>query len=186
VEREATRPDVFVTGLADIEGEWAAIVFWHSLEHLPNPAEEIERAARLLVSEGVLVIALPNAASLQARLFGDRWLALDLPRHLVHLPAGVLTERLQALQLDVERISFWRGGQVVFGWLHGMVGSLPGRPDLYDAIRRPQARSRPSSTSARILALTAAVFLAPLAATAAAAEVASRRGGTVYVEARRA
>ena len=34
---------------------------------------------------GVLVVAVPNATSLQARLFGDRWLALDLPRHLVHI-----------------------------------------------------------------------------------------------------
>ena len=37
---------------------------------------------------GVLVVAVPNADSLQARIFGERWLALDLPRHLVHLPAA--------------------------------------------------------------------------------------------------
>ena len=42
-------------------------------------------------------------------------------------------------------MSHWRGGQALFGWLHGLVGSLPGRPDLYDAIRRPEARSRPLS-----------------------------------------
>jgi len=28
----------------------------------------------------------------------------------------------------------------VFGWVHGLVGKLPGHPDLYDAIRRSEAR----------------------------------------------
>lgn len=185
LEREATRQDVRAAAMSDVDGEWAAIVFWHSLEHLPNPGEDVERAAGLLTPEGVLVIAVPNAASLQAQLFGDRWFALDLPRHLVHLPAVALTGRLRSLGLNVERVSYWRGGQVVFGWLHGFVGALPGRPDLYDAIRRPDARRRAISAPARILVLTAAALLAPIAAIAAAGEVAARRGGTVYVECRR-
>jgi Methyltransferase domain len=185
LEREATRSNMRAGGLAEIGGEWAAIVFWHSLEHLPDAGEELERAVALLLSDGVLVIAVPNADSLQARLFGDRWLALDLPRHLVHLPARALVQRLRALGLEVERISFWRGGQVMFGWLHGIVGLLPGHPDLYDSIRRPEARSRPGSAAARIPVLAAAALFAPLAAIAAAAEVAARRGGTVYVECRR-
>jgi SAM-dependent methyltransferase len=186
LERESRRSDVRAARLADVDGEWAAIVFWHSLEHLPNPGEEVERAASLLAPEGVLVIAVPNAASLQALLFGDRWLALDLPRHLVHLPAVALIERLRSLGLNVERVSYWRGGQVVFGWLHGLVGALPGRPELYDAIRHPDARRRPISAPTRTLVLAAATALAPLAAAAAVAEVLARRGGTVYLEARRA
>jgi hypothetical protein len=128
---------------------------------------------------------VPNTASLQARVFGDRWFHLDLPRHLVHLPAAALTARLRSLGLAVTRVSHWRGGQVLFGWLHGLVGALPGRLDLYDAIRRPEARSRPMPGHRRALALAAAVALSPLAALASALEVALRRGGTVYVEARR-
>ena len=186
LEREAKRPDMRAAGLSEIDGSWAAIVFWHSLEHLPNPGEEIERAASLLASRGVLVIAVPNAESLQARLFGDRWLALDLPRHLVHVPSRALIERLQALSLNVERVSYWRGGQVVFGWLHGLVGKLPGQPDLYDAIRRPEARRQRQSAWPRTVTLAAGTLLAPVAIVAAAFEVAVGRGGTVYVEARRA
>ena len=65
----------------------AAIVFWHSLEHLRDAGAALDHAASLLDPDGVVVIAMPNPASLQARAFGDRWLALDLPRHLVHVPA---------------------------------------------------------------------------------------------------
>ena len=82
-------------------------------------------------------------------------------------------------------MSHWRGGQALFGWLHGLVGTLPGRPDLYDAIRRPEARSRPMSARRGRSRSRAGALLFPVAALATAAEVAVRRGGTVYVEARR-
>ena len=78
-----------------------------------------------------------------------------------------------------------RGGQVVFGWLHGLVGSLPGGPDLYDAIRRPEARRRPLAPRARLATLAAAAALTPAALALTLIEVGLRRGGTVYVEARR-
>jgi hypothetical protein len=129
---------------------------------------------------------MPNRASIQARLFGERWFALDLPRHLVHVPAGALLERLRASGMEPSRVSYLRGGQVVFGWLHGMVGALPSHPDLYDAIRRPEARRRPLSSGGRLLALTVAALALPLAAALAGVEALLRRGGTVYVEAHRA
>jgi SAM-dependent methyltransferase len=171
--------------VADLPGDWAAIVFWHALEHLPAPAAELAAAAERLAPGGVLVIAVPNPDSLQAHVFGADWLALDLPRHLVHLPRDVLLGRLTELGLAVERVSGWRGGQVGFGMLHGLVRCLPGRPDLYDALRRPGARLQEQRRSERRRALAAGVLLAPLAGVAAAAEIAMHRGGTTYVEARR-
>lgn len=190
--REASGLDRFVSGpqvrrgdLAEEEaGARAAVVFWHSLEHLPRPAAELEGAVRLLAAGGVLVIAVPNSESLQARAFGDRWLALDPPRHLVHLTSRALLARLRELGLGVERVSYLRGGQVTFGWLHGLVGLLPGNPNLYDAIRRPEARSAPVSVPRRTAIVLVAVLLLPLALLATAFEVCLKRGGTVYVEAR--
>lgn len=165
---------------------WAAIVFWHSLEHLREPGNAIEQAARLLRDKGVLIVALPNAASLQARVFGDHWFALDLPRHLVHVRSDALLHKVRQSGLSVERVSYSRGGQVVFGWSYGIVRALPGRPDLYDAIRRPDARSAPMSAGRRCIAIVTAVLALPLAATTALLEILLRRGGTIYVEARRA
>jgi SAM-dependent methyltransferase len=165
------------------ESDWAAIVFWHSLEHLPEPGRALARAAAILRPGGVVVVAVPNSDSLQARLFGDRWFALDFPRHLVHLSADTLLRRLHELGLRRTRVSHLRGGQVVFGWVHGFVDLLPGRPNLYDAIRRPEARSAPLSGGRRAYALIAATALLPLAVAAALLEAALGRGGSVYVEA---
>jgi SAM-dependent methyltransferase len=186
LERHASRPGIEAKELDAVDGEWAAVVFWHSLEHLRGAGVALGRAAGLLAPGGVLVVALPNAASLQASAFGDRWLALDLPRHLVHVPARALVARLEALGLRVERVSHFRGGQIVFGWLDGLVGSLPSDLRLYDAIRRAPARSARLSAGGRAAALAAGAVLMPAAVLCAAVEVALRRGGAVYAEARRA
>ena len=185
LERNSRHKDVRDDPLERVEGDWAAVVFWHSLEHLPDPGGAIRETARLLRPGGIAVIAVPNADSLQARLFGDRWLHLDPPLHLVHLSEAALRSRLGACGFRVERVSHVRAGQIVIGWLDGLVGILPGHPSLYQALRRPQARSGNLSAGRRAAALAAGLLLLPLAAAAAALEVALRRSGTVYVEARR-
>lgn len=185
IERRSSHPHVREVELDEVEGSWAAIVFWHSLEHLPHAGAALEQAGSILAPGGVLVVAVPNAASMQASLFGERWFALDLPRHLVHIPSQALQDHLRDLNLDVERVSYMRGGQVTFGWLHGFVGWLPGHPNLYDAIRRPEAREKPMSARRRVIVLLTAALLLPLALICSAIEVVLRRGGTVCVEARR-
>lgn len=185
LERDSRRVDVRAAELSEIEGSWAAVVLWHSLEHLREAGAALDRAIALLAPRGILVVAMPNAESVQARAFGDRWFALDPPRHLVHVPAAALLRRLRDRGLRVERVSHLRGGQAVFGWLHGLVGSLPGHLDLYDAIRRPDARLRRLSAGGRAAALALAALLLPVAIVAALLEAAARRGGSVYVEARR-
>jgi SAM-dependent methyltransferase len=185
IERRSQRSDVIEKDIREVEGSYAAVIFWHSLEHLAEPGAALDHAASLLAPGGVLVVAVPNQGSIQARLFGERWFALDPPRHLVHIPAGALVSRLYSLGLVVERESHLRGGQVLFGWLHGVVGALPGAPNLYDAIRRPAARQRGMSPARRVATLAAAVAAAPLGIAGTALELLRRRGGTVYIEARR-
>ena len=185
LERYAARPDVVDTPLEDLEGEFAAVVFWHSLEHLPRPAEALGHAAGLLAPGGLLVVAIPNSDSLQARAFGDRWLALDLPRHLVHVPAAALRRRLVEEGLRVERVSHLRGGQVAV-----RLAARPGGPAAgaarslrrHPAPGRPPAPARPPAPGGDSGGRGAAP---PAAAAASAAEALLRRGGTVYVEARR-
>ena len=88
LERDPRHPDIVDRSIHEVEGEWAAVVFWHSLEHLPRPRRRDPRglapadAGRRGRGRGART---PD--SLQAKAFGDEWLHLDLPRHLVHLSA---------------------------------------------------------------------------------------------------
>jgi 2-polyprenyl-3-methyl-5-hydroxy-6-metoxy-1,4-benzoquinol methylase len=65
--------------------QYEVISFWHSLEHLPDPHHALKIAQQLLKPGGILIVAAPNMASVQASLSGKNWLHLDLPRHLTHL-----------------------------------------------------------------------------------------------------
>jgi len=179
------QPHIRRAEVEEMDGSWSAVIFWHSLEHLRSPARALRHAAGLLAPGGTLIVAVPNATSWQARAFGDRWLALDVPRHLVHLSPAALLATIESLGLRVERVSYLRGGQVVFGWVHGLVGKLPGHPDLYDAIRRSEARQAAQSPAFRLYAFAAAAAALPLAVAATAVEVTARSGGTIYIEARR-
>ena len=184
IDPNPAHADVHDERIEELAGDWAAIVFWHSLEHMRRAGDALDRAIGLLAPHGVLVVAIPNRSSLQAAAFGDSWFAIDYPRHLVHVPAATLLARLRERGLSIERVSHIRGGQAVFGWLYGLIGRLPGQPDLYDAIRKPEARRAAMSSIARVGVLVAAVALLPLAVACVAVEVALRRGGSVYVEAR--
>lgn len=185
LERGAVAADMSEEPIEAIEGKWAAVIFWHSLEHLPRPGDAIGEAARLLVPGGVIAVAVPDDSSLQARVFGERWLHLDLPRHLCHLNRATLRVGLEQRGFELTRSSSTRGGQIVIGWLDGLVGALPGAPSLYQALRRPGARSAPLPAPQRVIAILLGVILLPVAAVCSLVEVLARRSGTVYVEARR-
>jgi 2-polyprenyl-3-methyl-5-hydroxy-6-metoxy-1,4-benzoquinol methylase len=71
-----------------------AVVMWHVIEHLPDPAAALAAAAAVLEPGGVLAVSTPNPGSLQFRLLKARWLHLDAPRHLLLMPLEAVTRRL--------------------------------------------------------------------------------------------
>jgi 2-polyprenyl-3-methyl-5-hydroxy-6-metoxy-1,4-benzoquinol methylase len=71
------------------------VTFWHVFEHLPAPHQALDRASRVLTTGGTLVIAVPNIAGAQARIFKARWFHLDVPRHLIHYSIESLSALLR-------------------------------------------------------------------------------------------
>ena len=60
------------------------ITMWHVLEHVPNLSAYIEKLKKLLVSDGYLIVAVPNFKSYDAKHYKEFWAAYDVPRHLWH------------------------------------------------------------------------------------------------------
>ena len=65
-------------------GSFDVITMWHVLEHVPHLNERIEDLKRLLKPGGMIVVAVPNCSSLDAKIYGAYWAAYDVPRHLYH------------------------------------------------------------------------------------------------------
>jgi SAM-dependent methyltransferase len=67
------------------------ITFFHSLEHLKDPASALRKARNLLTSNGFLVVQVPRFNSFYAKIFRDKWFHLDVPRHLFHFSDNTLS-----------------------------------------------------------------------------------------------
>jgi SAM-dependent methyltransferase len=86
-------------------GAYAAVTFWHSLEHMEDQREAIRAAARVLAPGGRLIVAVPDFGSVEARLFGPRWALFDVPRHVVFFTRRTLVRLVEDAGLAVERVA---------------------------------------------------------------------------------
>jgi 2-polyprenyl-3-methyl-5-hydroxy-6-metoxy-1,4-benzoquinol methylase len=64
--------------------QFDCISMWHVLEHVPNLTDYILELKKKLKPKGVLIIAVPNHKSYDAKYYGKFWAAFDVPRHLWH------------------------------------------------------------------------------------------------------
>jgi 2-polyprenyl-3-methyl-5-hydroxy-6-metoxy-1,4-benzoquinol methylase len=60
------------------------VTMFHVLEHVTDPRLCLRYAGELLQPGGILIIQVPNISSIQARLFGNSWYGLDVPRHVIN------------------------------------------------------------------------------------------------------
>jgi 2-polyprenyl-3-methyl-5-hydroxy-6-metoxy-1,4-benzoquinol methylase len=66
------------------EGSLDVITMWHVLEHTFDPVKQMKLNFKLLKTDGLLVLALPNYGSWDAHHYKQYWAAYDVPRHLFH------------------------------------------------------------------------------------------------------
>jgi SAM-dependent methyltransferase len=158
-----------------------AVTCWHVLEHLEEPGAALERIAGWLRPSGVLLLGVPNLASLQARIAAGRWLHLDVPRHRHHFtPTGVewllgthgfTVTRSHQLLIEHNPFGMWQS------WLDRF-SSTPAY--AYNLVKRNVA---PNPRDVAIMATLG--VLAPLAAALEFGAGLAHRGGTMAVVARR-
>ena len=85
----------------------ACITMFHVLEHLYDPGSYIEAAHSLLKPDGRLIIQVPNAASWQFLVFGERWNGVDVPRHLINFRRSDLDALLDSCGFEVLRHKYF-------------------------------------------------------------------------------
>jgi SAM-dependent methyltransferase len=76
------------------------VTMFHVLEHLPDPRMALSFVKGLLKPGGMLILQVPNVSSLQARLFGNRWYGLDVPRHVINYTPEALEHLLREEGFD--------------------------------------------------------------------------------------
>jgi 2-polyprenyl-3-methyl-5-hydroxy-6-metoxy-1,4-benzoquinol methylase len=84
-----------IDNIPDTSGQFDVITLWHVLEHFHTPGMVLQQLHKLLRRNGILIVAVPNYDSLDAKWFQSFWAAYDVPRHLYHFNNQSLTEVLQ-------------------------------------------------------------------------------------------
>jgi 2-polyprenyl-3-methyl-5-hydroxy-6-metoxy-1,4-benzoquinol methylase len=164
-----------------------AVVLWHTLEHLDDPEAALRQVAAWLQPHGTVVIAVPNAAGLQARIGGDRWFHQDVPRHRTQFTPLGLHRLLERVGFRIEEVSHVLVEQSLLGMWLTLLNRVTSEPDV---VFRLVKRSLPHGSRAAamrdvVVATVLGLPLIPIAITLELAAAARGRGGTFVVRASR-
>ena len=77
------------------------ITMFHSLEHIHNIQETLDKLYNLLNKDGVLIISIPNHDAYERRFFKSKWVAYDAPRHLYHFNYKTIKSFLNKNRFDI-------------------------------------------------------------------------------------
>ena len=95
----------FVENLEALQSNfYDAITMWHVLEHVPDIEKQIIELKRLLKPNGVILIAVPNFNSFDAKYYKDFWAAYDVPRHLWHFSKTSVKILFERKKLQLQKI----------------------------------------------------------------------------------
>jgi SAM-dependent methyltransferase len=154
---------VFTTGdEAAAAGSPAAKVdvlfVWHVFEHIEAPADFIEKYRRWLAPSGIMVISVPNQASMQTRLFGYFSAFPDYGRHVWYHTAGYLrwfAQNAPTLEATIMRDRNYE--YEVFSWVDSFASTITRRQNfIHRALKK-----REGGPMVRLAAALMAMCLLP-------------------------
>jgi SAM-dependent methyltransferase len=157
------------------------VTVWHVLEHTNDPRAALSRIHGWLRPGGYLLIGVPNLSSVQARIGGERWYHLDVPRHRVHFTPVGISALLAACRFEALKTHHVLAEHNPFGMWQSVASLATAQPSyLYNLLKH--------NAPLRSWDLPITAFALPLAPIAALAELIAGmagRGGTIAVIARR-
>jgi len=159
------------------------ITLWHVLEHVSTPLEMLDQLWSYLCPDGWLLVAVPNFASIQARLGRQKWGHLDIPRHRVHYTPETLRLTLKRSGYDLVYVDHFSLEFNVIGMYQTVLNVLGSEPNLiYKLIKRNFSLQSMGYTKfffSLFVFLLASPFVLPLSFFLSLYESLIGRGGTI-------
>ncbi len=120
-----------------VHGSWDLVTFHHSLEHVPDPREQLISASKLLSEHGRIIVRIPTITSNAWVKYRAAWFQLDPPRHLF-IPsrkglsvladkAGLVVERSYD---DSSSAQYWMSDLMIQGKAMTLGDMSPGKFQL--------------------------------------------------------
>jgi len=120
-----------------------AISLWDTLEHIHNPEQVLEECHRILKTDGILAVNVPNFGSIYARIFRDKWLMFTAPIHYYHYTPSTLELLLSKCGFRIIKLEYPIGQAGIAESLVNYIQSTGHKPSII--------RGRPFDVFLRLL-----------------------------------
>ena len=95
----------FVENLSELESNsFDVITMWHVLEHVPDLEKQIQELKRLVKPTGIIIVAVPNFKSFDAKHYDKYWAAYDVPIHLWHFSKTAIQKLFARQNLELIKV----------------------------------------------------------------------------------
>jgi SAM-dependent methyltransferase len=113
------------------------------LEHLKEPGEVLTECYKLLKTNGLLVVLVPDIRSFEFKLGKKNWFHLDLPFHLFHFSEKGLIQLLEKKGFKIKRVKRFHLEYSPFGWLQTLLNLSKIKFNLfYDLLKSGNLRGK--------------------------------------------
>ena len=123
------------------------ITMWHVLEHVYDLKKDVEKMTKILKEDGVMIVAVPNRNSYDAKKYKEFWAAYDLPIHLYHFVPNDIRKLFGQFNMEVKEVlpmkfdsyyvsmlsEKYKGGNIISAFLTGLKSNLKANSETYSS-----------------------------------------------------
>ncbi len=84
--------------------KYNVITLWHVLEHIPELNKTFKKIKSHLDKKGIIIVAVPNYNSYDAKYFKEKWIGYDVPRHLYHFDQSTMKMLAKNMGMKITKI----------------------------------------------------------------------------------
>lgn len=158
------------------DGFFDIVTLYNVLEHLHDPREALKEINRITKPGGYLVVQVPNTGSLQFKIFGKRWAAIEPPRDLFYFRTGLVRMMLSEEGFGVVSVD----GS--FHWFHPPTFTITAFPGLDPQLAWKKQHQGSGAMVSKLLWAAMTLTVSPVFA---AVENALKRPAVITVYARK-
>ena len=106
IARQKSGLDIITnTDLSSLKSDFFDVItLWHVFEHIYDLKKTSIELKRILNQKGILLIAVPNYKSYDAKHYKEYWAAYDVPRHLWHFSKSSMRKWWKELDMEIRAI----------------------------------------------------------------------------------
>lgn len=123
------------------------ITMWHVLEHVYDLQKDLKKITSILKEDGVMIVAVPNRNSYDAKKYKEFWAAYDLPIHLYHFVPNDIRNLFGQFNMEVKEVlpmkfdsyyvsmlsEKYKGGNIISAFFTGLKSNMNANHESYSS-----------------------------------------------------